>query len=736
MGDTIINEEFEIKISRDTVLDLISCYEDSPVYEETIEEYEEVLPEVMAAFTPKSVYTFGEVASGEEVEGLLQLGEKLIYSIVTVGAEVSRISERYFAEGDYLKGMLVDAIADCAITSIQEQVRPLIKEECIKRNVGIARRYEAPTFIPMEYQNVAYVKTEAKKNLEMDITCGYMLNPVKSCCQILVISEDTTLFKLDHDCRHCPNVDCKSRNIIDTPITVINHEVMLCGYDENLLELLTKNNCYVSAPCGGKGMCGKCKIRVISGDLAETIYDKQFFTEEELQQGYRLACKAYPEEACTIEICQVSEERIQVLGVESSTQGKKQELEMQLSGEKLQYSVAVDIGTTTLALSLVAIRTGMVIDTYTGLNHQRAYGGDVISRMQSSNEGKGVELREVICKDLLSGIRELMSKNAVEAHEIVKVIISANTTMQHLLLGYSCETLGVVPFTPVNIERILLPFGEVFEGDNLLEAEVVFLPGISTFVGADIVAGMYECGMAKSQKYSMLIDLGTNGEMALGNDETILVTSTAMGPACEGGNISCGVGGIPGAICSVSIQGEEVQYETIGEREPIGLCGTGVLEVVAELRSNDWVDETGLLDDTHFDEGFPITEGVAGDKIVFTQKDIREIQLAKAAVRAGVETLIKKMNLEYKDVECVYLAGGFGFSLDKEKAVAIGMLPEELLDRVKTVGNTSLKGAIRYSCISDEEIGVLEHIVGISEEVSLSEDKYFNEQYVEQMLFE
>lgn len=763
MENIFLDTDFAIKINRDTVLDLISCYKDSPVYEETIEEYEEVLPAVMTALMPKSLFGFGEVEPEEEIENILNLGDKVIYSIVTVGAEVSRISERYFAEGDYLKGMLVDAMADCAITFAQEQVKILVKAECKKRNIGISRRYEAPTFVPMEYQKIAFDKTEAREHLGMDITCGYMLNPVKSCCQILIITDDATLFKMDHDCRHCPNLECKSRQIIDVPIIVVEdikhmrsrvHETsekeqpstLMCSYNENLRDLLVRHDIYISAPCAGKGLCGKCKIRVLAGTLAVTMYDRQFFTEEELQEGYRLACKAYPEEACTIEICQVSEERIKVLGVETHCNSEKSIIkDMQISSQDDKYGIAIDIGTTTLALSLVNRNTGEIVDTYTALNHQRAYGADVISRIQEANVGKGMQLQSVIRRDLLQGIHMLLEANRTEGNQITSIVIAANTTMIHLLLGLSCETLGVAPFIPVDINFMELGFEDVF-GDieavnsDITRTRVTILPGVSTFVGADIVSGLYECFGDGFKGYSMLVDLGTNGEMALGNRDKILVASTAMGPACEGGNISCGMGGVQGAINTVSIQGKDVQYTTIDNELPIGICGTGVLEIVAELLANEWIDETGLLETEYFEEGFPIAVTETENKIIFMQKDVREIQLAKAAVRAGVETLIKRMGINYSDIEHVYIAGGFGFYINIEKAVAIGLFPEELEDKIQSVGNTSLKGAIRYLKEEDGraslQVQKMVAIVARSEEVGLSEDQYFNEQYVEQMLFE
>ena len=233
----------------------------------------------------------------------------------------------------------------------------------------------------------------------------------------------------------------------------------------------------------------------------------------------------------------------------------------------------------------------------------------------------------------------------------------------------------------------------------------------------------------------MLIDLGTNGEMAIGNRERILVTSTAAGPAFEGGNISCGMGSVPGAICQVQISGTEVSCGTIGDRPPVGLCGTGVIETACELLKAELIDETGMLDEDYFDDGFVLAKTPSGEEISFTQKDVREIQLAKAAVRAGLETLMLRYGVTYDDIDTLYLAGGFGFHLNLEKAAAIGLIPEELLDRAKAVGNSSLGGAAVWLT----EPGAaerMERIIAVSEEIPLASDKDFNQFYMDSMFFE
>lgn len=468
-----------------------------------------------------------------------------------------------------------------------------------------------------------------------------------------------------------------------------------------VLELLQKEQIFLPADCGGRGTCGKCKVQFLGGAPDPLEEEKKKLSEEQLAEGVRLACRCCPDGPFEVAFEQAEEE----IAVETiQTDGRT-------GGSSGHHAVAIDIGTTTIAAALLDTERQQILDSRTCVNHQRAYGADVISRIQASNDGKGEELQQLVQKDLQQLITEMG-----EEPETVPAVIAGNTTMEHLLQGLSCETLGVAPFTPVDIS--------LHQKDNYL-----ILPGISTYVGADIVAGIVASGMDQSEEVCMLIDLGTNGEMAIGNKDRILVASTAAGPAFEGGNIFCGVAGIPGAISRVTVTDGAVQYETIGDKEPVGLCGTGVLEIMYELLKEEIVDETGLMDDDYVDDGFPLAEG-----IVFTDRDIREVQLAKSAIRAGAETLMKEYGVTYEEIHRLYLAGGFGQKIDLKKAAGIGILPEELIDKTEAAGNSSLAGAVLAAC--DPAVRQrFEQAVLLSEEVSLSESRVFNDLYVEYMFF-
>lgn len=716
------------KLNKQSVLKAMECYEDSPVYEEVMQEYDEIHEEMLALAEPVGILGVGTMPK-EIATKAYKEGTPIIYAVISIGDGIKQCSTRGFQEGDYVKGMLCDAIADEALFSLEGRMMEKLQEVCSEHHVGILKRLEAPHDISMESQRKAWEYLELQKRFGIDISSGYMFDPVKTSCQVFILTEDETVFKAQHDCRKCPNVNCKMRNIPDTEVTVKKGEesrkIVVKG-TESLMSALIREGYYISAPCGGKGRCGKCGIRVLDGEVLITPEDEKAFSKEELEQGWRLSCEVYPMEELTVSFELGDESQFEILSEHQNENNGE-------ISEESGYDIAVDIGTTTIAMELIGRDSKRSLHTVTAINGQRAYGADVISRIQASIDGKKEELQASIRKDLQNGIQRLVKEAGIPAQKVGRVSIGGNTTMGHLLMGYDCDTLGVFPFTPVNIDFIKGSYEEII-GSSELSAEVILLPGISTYVGGDIVSGLYACGFDKTDEICLLVDLGTNGEMALGNKDKILVTSTAAGPAFEGGNITWGMGSVPGAICSVKIEGDKPEIMTIQDKAPVGICGTGVVETVAELVKEELVEVTGLMDDDYFDDGYPLAETEDGREIVFTQDDVREIQLAKAAVRAGMETLVVCYGIDKSQVKKVYLAGGFGYKLDKNKAVEIGMFPEEFRDRIETVGNSSLAGAMEYlgDACSEERIG---RLTAVSEEINLSSDKFFNECYMNSMLF-
>jgi len=396
------------------------------------------------------------------------------------------------------------------------------------------------------------------------------------------------------------------------------------------------------------------------------------------------------------------------------------------------FGIGVDIGTTTIALSLVNLETGEVVKNMTLLNSQRQFGADVISRIQKGVEGFTADLQACLRSDLVRAVQELCQRQETEA--VVQLVIAGNTTMLHMLLGLRADSLAVYPFNPLTKEQLVLSTKDLF-GLFPVECEVTLLPSLGAYVGADIIAGMAACGMDRAAQLSLLVDVGTNGEMAIGNKERILCTSTAAGPAFEGANISCGVGSVPGAIAKFDMQGGQAMIQTIADAPPIGICGTGVVDIVAIGLREGLIDRTGRLQANGTDgDSMLVARQLSGEAILFTQKDIREFQLAKAAIRTGLEILLREYGCGWPDVGQVFLAGGFGAKIDVTSAVAVGLLPGEVGQRIQAVGNSSLGGTVAY-LLHRERRRAVDSLLKVSASIDLSRHPDFNELFMMQLEF-
>ena len=402
------------------------------------------------------------------------------------------------------------------------------------------------------------------------------------------------------------------------------------------------------------------------------------------------------------------------------------------------YGIAIDIGTTTLGFALVDLRTGKIPARYSAVNRQREYGTDVISRIQRAVSGDLALLSSCIRTQIEEGIIALIAEVSAAPDDICKIAIAGNTAMIHLLLNLSCATLGQAPFTPVTLDLVSMNYRELFRGD--LSCETAVLPGISTYVGADISAGIFCTELVSGQQPVLFMDIGTNGEIALIHHGKILCTATAAGPAFEGGNILWGTGSVSGAISEAQFRNGKFEVKTIGNKAPIGICGSGVVDIVYQGLKNDLILPSGSFDrEVQADDIF-LDKDPQGRDIVFCQKDVRELQLGKSAIRSGLDALLHHTLLEYKDIQTLCIAGGFGFNLNMESAAGIGLIPPELVPKVTLAGNSSLGGAVKYLLnpgfpqrSADEE---LRRIIGQSEEFNLPEDEYFSSAFIENMIFE
>lgn len=659
-----------------------------------------------------------------QAKAVLAFTEKRLYVILTLGAAVSRQIDRYQDDGDELAAVLFAAMADTCLFALEQQVLQQLRLICRQKGCGIVCRHEPGSDLPLSVQADAVCETAAGRTAGVTVNAAMALSPEKSMSLVFDLCEDPAVFQVKHDCTACPKTDCPQRQAESA------REVRLtCPGGCRVHDYIQSQGTALAMPCGGKGMCGKCRVRVVRGRLPVTPEDKRIFSEAQLAQGWRLACKAVTREAVEIVVPVQEQQGFSALAAEAADEGA-----LSLAADH-DYGLAVDIGTTTLAAALVDCTDGKILATATAVNRQRSFGADVVSRIGAACHGKGKALQKAVRRDLTRLMKQLLKDHPGTAARCRQMAIAANTTMLHLLMGWPCDGLGDWPFHPVSLGGKTYRAQEVLGPQSpLADATVTLLPGMSTYVGADITAGIWQCGLASSDDVSLFVDLGTNGEMVLGNKDQRFIASAPAGPALEGGKLTWGTGSVPGAICGVRIERGRAKVRTIDHTVPVGICGTGILEAMAGLVREGLVDETGKLVEPYFHKGFPLASTLDYQRITLSQQDIREIQMAKSAIRAGIESLIERSGISRQRVHQVFLAGGFGYYLDPQKAAVIGLLPADLAERTTAVGNTSLKGAIGLltGAVTLEE---LQAIAAGVEEIVLGNDEAFQRLYIDYLNF-
>lgn len=659
-----------------------------------------------------------------QAKAVLAFTEKRLYVILTLGAAVSRQIDRYQDDGDELAAVLFAAMADTCLFALEQQVLQQLRLICRQKGCGIVCRHEPGSDLPLSVQADAVCETAAGRTAGVTVNAAMALSPEKSMSLVFDLCEDPAVFQVKHDCTACPKTDCPQRQAESA------REVRLtCPGGCRVHDYIQSQGTALAMPCGGKGMCGKCRVCVVRGRLPVTPEDKRIFSEAQLAQGWRLACKAVTREAVEIVVPVQEQQGFSALAAEAADEGA-----LSLAADH-DYGLAVDIGTTTLAAALVDCTDGKILATATAVNSQRSFGADVVSRIGAACHGKGKALQKAVRRDLTRLMKQLLKDHPGTAARCRQMAIAANTTMLHLLMGWPCDGLGDWPFHPVSLGGKTYRAQEVLGPQSpLADATVTLLPGMSTYVGADITAGIWQCGLASSDDVSLFVDLGTNGEMVLGNKDQRFIASAPAGPALEGGKLTWGTGSVPGAICGVRIERGRAKVRTIDHTVPVGICGTGILEAMAGLVREGLVDETGKLVEPYFHKGFPLASTLDYQRITLSQQDIREIQMAKSAIRAGIESLIERSGISRQRVHQVFLAGGFGYYLDPQKAAVIGLLPADLAERTTAVGNTSLKGAIGLltGAVTLEE---LQAIAAGAEEIVLGNDEAFQRLYIDYLNF-
>ncbi len=571
---------------------------------------------------------------------------------------------------------------------------------------------------------------------------------------------------------------------------------------ETLLEAMRREGTPPAAPCGGNRSCGKCRVRLTGGNLPEPCAEeRQLLTAEELVQGWRLACAVEGPGCWTIEIPQqdaggrvMTEDgagataadplsRVICIKVEPPTlndqrsdaeraaqgkrfllealrklpealrQGKNELFLAEFEGEITDCSaaplrnlgIAVDVGTTTMAAYLVDLDSGRQLACASEMNPQRAYGGDVISRADhAAKEGGRRALQSLAAQAINRMGMSMLREASAEQGDVRHIVCVGNTIMMHLLAGLETAHIARAPFTPVYSEGWTAEASEL--GMDFPAARVLLGPCVAGYVGADTVAAALACGMDQQEGLSLLVDIGTNGEIALGGRDGLLCCSAAAGPAFEGAHIRCGSGAQDGAVDHVHLRQGTVEYSVLGGGEAKSICGSGLVDAVAELMRAGVMDETGRIDEDETPEewqdylfeaeGGPAfsLDGRKEEGVYVCQQDLREVQLAKAAIAAGIEVLLNEADAAWEQIGTLYLAGGFGNYIDQASAVAIGLLPPRLSDRVRPVGNAAGGGA-RQMLMNRAYSQRAEALRRKMRYVELSARADFQEKFVEKMFF-
>lgn len=529
-----------------------------------------------------------------------------------------------------------------------------------------------------------------------------------------------------------------------------------------LLEAARIAKVTIEAPCNGVGVCGKCKVKVDSKRSIVSGSSIHSLSKEEETAGFVLACEAKVYSDLRVETQQdYKNEAVKILEYgtsfdfeldrpvnkvyrqdEDRTYTYKDEEIISVEDKDTTskcYGVVVDIGTTTLVVSLVDSKSGKELASVSALNPQAVHAQDVLSRIKLASDRDGLELmHSELIERLNVMIGSIAKDTGVSKENIYEIVLSGNTCMLHLSCNVNPESIGRYPYTPalkggVNVKASGIGLG-------ISENGLAYLPPIiSSYVGADITSGILASQLHNKKGAVLFVDIGTNGEMVLSVDGRLTAASTAAGPAFEGMNITYGMRAGIGAIEFFNINDDKsIDVKVIGNEKVKGICGSGLLDIVGELAANGLLDKNGRFKEPQ-DESDPLKErfqNIGGktvfyitDEVYISQKDVRQVQLAKGAVRAGIEFLLKECNLEAKDVEKVLVAGSFGYHLRAKSLINLGLFPAELEERLEFIGNTSKAGGHAF-LVNKSYRSEMEKLVSGVDVIELSRFKDFDRVFV------
>ncbi|MDO5707216.1 MAG: ASKHA domain-containing protein [Andreesenia angusta] len=478
-----------------------------------------------------------------------------------------------------------------------------------------------------------------------------------------------------------------------------------------LCDIITENDLPLEMPCGGRGICGGCAINI------RPLGNKY---------GYKsvIPCRYLLEKDIEIEYLNMNKEDLKSIEINSD----KNNIEI------TEVSIAVDIGTTVVTMKFLNSDNDEIIGTKSFLNPQTAYGNDLISRIDYISD---CEIRLRYLKDILIDEIKLEIKNFIKKTKIKNIVFSANTTMLHILAGENPYPLSIHPYKPVFLESRKMSAKDLF-GDRKKKYDIYFLPSASAYIGSDIVSGIYSTNFYNSNTPSLFIDIGTNGEIVMNIDGNLKAVSTSAGPALEGMNIDCGSRAIEGAIERFHIDTDKsFKIESINSSDPKSICGSGIIDIIAEFLRNGIIEASGRFNknmDEVFLKNLKDKKFYITDEIYISQKDIRQVQLAKGAIAAGIKILLNEYGKNINSIENIIIAGSFGYHINKDNMVFIGLIPKEYTGEIEVVGNSSVNGAIE-ACKDPDIINQMDEIAKKIDVLELSLRDDFQDYFVREMSF-